>query len=77
LVSFIGFLAIISISLGILNLLPIPVLDGGHLMLYLIEWIKGSPLSEQKQQTAQKIGIITLLMLMSLAFFNDLTRLFG
>ncbi len=76
-ITFIGFLAMISISLGILNLLPIPVLDGGHLMLYLIEAIKGSPVSESMQQSAQKLGIMLLLTLMILAFFNDLTRLFG
>lgn len=76
-ITFIGFLAMISISLGILNLLPIPVLDGGHLMLYLIEALKGSPLSESMQQSAQKFGVILLLTLMLLAFFNDLTRLFG
>ncbi|AFJ01887.1 Membrane-associated zinc metalloprotease [Methylophaga frappieri] len=76
-VAFIGFLAMISISLGILNLLPIPVLDGGHLLLYLIEWVKGSPVSETAQLQAQKIGLIVLLLLMSLAFANDLSRLFG
>jgi len=77
LISFISFLAMISISLGILNLLPIPVLDGGHLALYFVEWIRGAPLSEQVQVQGQKIGVIVLLMLMFLAFFNDLTRLFG
>ncbi|MDT8370442.1 MAG: RIP metalloprotease RseP [Gammaproteobacteria bacterium] len=76
-ITFISFLAMISISLGILNLLPIPILDGGHLMLYLIEGIKGSPVSETLQQSAQKLGIMLLLTLMILAFFNDLTRLFG
>lgn len=76
-VTFIGFLAMISISLGILNLLPIPMLDGGHLMLYLIEWFKGSPVSEAVQIQSQKIGLILLLMLMVFAFTNDLTRLFG
>lgn len=76
-VSFLQMLAIISISLGILNLLPIPVLDGGHLVFYFIEAIKGSPLSVEAQVHAQKIGMIMLLSLMMLAFFNDLTRLFG
>lgn len=76
-VTFISFLAMISISLGILNLLPIPMLDGGHLMLYFIEWIKGSPVSEAVQIQSQKIGLILLLMLMVFAFTNDLTRLFG
>lgn len=77
LVSFISFLAMISISLGILNLLPVPILDGGHLLMYFIEWIKGSPVSESLQMQGQKIGLILLLMLMFLAFANDLTRLFG
>lgn len=76
-VTFVSFLAMISISLGILNLLPIPMLDGGHLMLYLVEWIKGSPVSEAVQIQSQKIGLILLLMLMVFAFTNDLTRLFG
>ncbi len=70
LMSFISFLAMISISLGILNLLPIPVLDGGHLAMYFVEWLRGSPLSEQAQLLGQKIGIVLLLMLMFLAFFN-------
>ena len=77
LISFISFLAMISISLGILNLLPIPMLDGGHLLMYFIEWIKGSPVSETMQVQGQKIGLILLLMLMFVAFANDLTRLFG
>jgi regulator of sigma E protease len=76
-ITFVGFLAMISVSLGILNLLPIPVLDGGHLAMYFIEWVKGSPLSEQMQNNGQKIGIFLLLLLMLLAFFNDLTRVFG
>jgi regulator of sigma E protease len=77
LISFVGFLAMISISLGLLNLMPIPVLDGGHLSLYLIEWLRGKPLSENVQLQLQKIGIVSLVLLMFLAFFNDLTRLFG
>jgi regulator of sigma E protease len=77
LISFVSFLAMISISLGILNLLPIPILDGGHLAMYLVEWLRGKPLSESTQLQGQKVGIILLLMLMSLAFFNDLSRLFG
>ncbi len=74
---FIGFLAVISISLGILNLLPIPVLDGGHLLFFIIEGIRGAPLSDQAQVQGQKVGLVILLSLMFLAFFNDLTRLFG
>lgn len=77
LISFVSFLAMISISLGLLNLLPIPILDGGHLAMYFVEWVRGAPLSEQAQLQAQKIGIILLLMLVFLAFFNDLSRLLG
>ena len=77
LISFVSFLAMISISLAILNFLPIPILDGGHLAIYFIEWVRGKPLSEQAQLQGQKIGILLLLMLMFLAFFNDLSRLFG
>jgi len=75
--SFLSFLAMISISLGILNLLPIPILDGGHLAMYFVEWVRGSPLSEQAQLQGQKVGMVLLLMLMFLAFFNDLSRLLG
>lgn len=72
---FLGFLAIISISLGVLNLLPVPMLDGGHLFYYLVEIFKGSPVSEQTEIIGQKIGIALLLCLMSIAFYNDLLRL--
>jgi regulator of sigma E protease len=75
--NFLFFLAAISLSLGILNLLPIPVLDGGHLLYYLIELIKGSPLSEQAQVAGQYFGLIALAGLMSLAFVNDILRLVG
>ncbi|MEO7557896.1 MAG: RIP metalloprotease RseP [Gammaproteobacteria bacterium] len=75
--SFLTFLAIVSISLGILNLLPIPLLDGGHLMYYLIEAVKGSPVSQNLQFVGQRLGIALLLGLTVLAFYNDLTRLFG
>ena len=74
---FVDFLALVSISLGVLNLLPVPILDGGHLLYYLIEVVKGRPLSEAAQYFGQRVGIVILLMLMSLAFFNDITRLFG
>jgi len=76
-VSFLGFMAIISISLGVLNLLPVPLLDGGHLMYYTIEFIKGSPMSEEAQLFGQKIGIALLGGLMFLAVFNDLSRVFS
>jgi regulator of sigma E protease len=77
LTPFLSFLALISISLGVLNLLPIPLLDGGHLMYYLIELVKGSPVSAAFEATAQRIGIVMLLLLMGLAFYNDLARLLG
>jgi len=76
LAAFLGFLGIVSVSLGVLNLLPVPVLDGGHLLFYLLELVKGSPVSEAAQLLGQKIGIALLLALMSLAFYNDLVRLF-
>lgn len=74
---FLNFLAIVSISLGILNLLPIPVLDGGHLMFYVVEMVKGSPVSEETEMTGRMIGIFILMMLMGLAFYNDIMRLAG
>jgi regulator of sigma E protease len=75
LVSFLSFLAVISVSLGVLNLLPIPMLDGGHLFYYLIEMIKGSPVSEAFEMRGQQVGIVLLALLMSLAIFNDIQRL--
>ena len=77
LTPFLSFLALISISLGVLNLLPIPLLDGGHLMYYLIELVKGSPVSEAFEIAAQRVGIAVLFMLMAVAFYNDLARLLG
>ncbi len=77
LASFLKFLAIVSVSLGILNLLPVPILDGGHLLYNMIEWLQGKPLSEAAQQVGQQLGIVLLLLLMSVAFYNDLSRLFG
>ena len=65
----------ISVSLGVLNLLPVPMLDGGHLMYYLIEIVKGSPVSQKFEEMGQQIGIALLFMLMSLAIFNDIQRL--
>jgi regulator of sigma E protease len=72
---YLNFIAIISISLGILNLLPIPILDGGHLLFFTIEWIKGSPVSESIQLIGQQIGIVLLGSLMCLAVYNDIWRL--
>ena len=74
---FLFFLGIISLSLGILNLLPIPVLDGGHLLYYLIELVKGSPVSEKVQLTGQYVGLAALFSLMGLALVNDILRLVG
>jgi regulator of sigma E protease len=74
---FLEFLAIVSISLGILNLLPIPILDGGHLVYFAVEAVKGSPPSEQAQYLAQHVGIILLVGLMGLAFYNDIAKLLG
>lgn len=73
--SFLNFLAYLSISLGILNLLPIPVLDGGHLLYYLIEAIRGKPVSERTQVVGLKVGMTLMLMLMLMALYNDLARL--
>ena len=73
---FVGYLALISISLGVLNLLPVPLLDGGHLLYYLAELIKGSPVSDRAFEVGQRIGMAVLAMLMALALFNDLSRLF-
>jgi regulator of sigma E protease len=74
--TFIGYLALISISLGVLNLMPIPLLDGGHLMYYLAEIIKGGPVPDRVLEVGQRIGVAVLAMLMALALFNDLSRLF-
>ena len=73
---FVGYLALISISLGVLNLLPIPLLDGGHLLYYFAELIKGSPLSDRAFEIGQRIGMAMLAVMMALALFNDISRLF-
>ena len=73
--DFLNFLAYLSISLGVLNLLPIPVLDGGHLLFYLIEWARGRPLSERVQGWGVQIGISLVVGVMLLALVNDLGRL--
>lgn len=75
LVYFLSFLALISVSLGIFNLLPIPVLDGGHLVYYIIEWVRGKPVSEQVQEIGLRVGMILLFALMALVVFNDIARL--
>ena len=73
--NFIGFIALLSISLGVLNLLPIPVLDGGHLLYYVIEFITGKPVPERIQVWGLQIGMFLIVSIMLLAFYNDLTRL--
>jgi regulator of sigma E protease len=75
LTPYLAFLALISISLGVLNLLPIPLLDGGHLMYYAVEVVKGSPLSERVMELGQRVGLAVLLCLMAFAFYNDINRL--
>ena len=75
LVDFLGFMALLSVSLGVLNLLPIPVLDGGHLMYYLIEAVKGSPVSENVQMIGYRIGLFLVMGLMLFALYNDVLRL--
>lgn len=75
--AFFSLLALVSLSLGVLNLLPVPVLDGGHLLYYLIELVKGSPLSEAVQNFGQRVGLAVLVLLMGLALFNDFNRLLG
>ena len=76
LVYFVYLMAILSISLGVLNLLPIPLLDGGHLVYYTVEMISGKPVSLRIQLFAQQIGIIILFGIMILAFYNDFLRIF-
>jgi regulator of sigma E protease len=75
--SFVGFLVLISLSLGFLNLLPIPILDGGQIVFQLAEWAKGSPLSARTQALGQQLGIALLILLMGVALFNDIARQLG
>lgn len=75
--SYLGFIALISVSLGVLNLLPIPVLDGGHLVYYAVEAIRRRPLSDQVMAITQKAGLLLVVFMMALALFNDFTRLIG
>jgi len=74
---YLGFLALVSISLAVLNLLPVPVLDGGQVVFQLLEVAKGAPISMKAQMLGQKVGIAMLVALMGFAFYNDITRLFG
>lgn len=75
--AFFSFLALVSVSLAVMNLLPVPVLDGGHLLFTAIEMLKGSPVSERVQLLGQKFGLTFLALLMGLAFYNDISRLIG
>ena len=75
--SYLEFLALVSISLGVLNLLPVPVLDGGHLVFYTAEWIRGKPLGERIQNIGLRFGLALMMLMMAIAFFNDITRLLG
>jgi regulator of sigma E protease len=75
--SFLQFLVIVSLALGFMNLLPIPILDGGQIVFQAIEWLKGSPLSERFQTISQQLGVALLVLLMGVALFNDITRQFG
>jgi regulator of sigma E protease len=75
--SFLNFLVIISLALGFMNLLPIPILDGGQILFQAIEWLKGSPLSERFQTISQQLGVALLVVLMGVALFNDITRQLG
>ncbi len=75
--AFLDFLVLISLSLGFLNLLPIPILDGGQIVFQLVEWVKGSPMSERAQAFGQQVGIALLILLMGVALFNDIARQFS
>jgi regulator of sigma E protease len=75
--QYIRFMALVSISLGVLNLLPIPVLDGGHLLYHAIEVVRRRPLTERAMEIAQQIGLSILFVLMAFAFYNDMNRLFS
>ncbi len=74
---YLGFLAVVSIGLGVLNLLPLPMLDGGHLMYYLFEAVTGRPVSDAWLDRLQRGGVAIVLMMMSLAIYNDVARLMG
>jgi regulator of sigma E protease len=73
--SYLSILALLSISLGVLNLLPIPVLDGGHILFYTIEWLKGSPVPQWAQNIGYQIGLVMVVCLMFFALYNDIGRL--
>ncbi len=74
-VDFVNFMGLISVNLAVLNLLPVPILDGGHIFFFLIEAILGRPLSLKKIELAQKVGLVAILSLMVVVFYNDIMRL--
>jgi len=74
---FLGFLVLVSLALGFMNLLPIPILDGGQVVMQAIEWLKGSPLSERAQVAGQQVGIALVVLLVGIALYNDIARQFG
>ena len=76
LTSFFFFVAILSVNLGVLNLLPIPVLDGGHLLFFLLEWVRGRPVGPKHRERAQQVGVFILILVMIYAFYNDIARFF-
>jgi len=75
--AFLSFLVLISLALGFMNLLPIPILDGGQIVMQAVEWLKGSPLSERVQAVGQQLGIALVVLLLGLALYNDISRQFG
>jgi regulator of sigma E protease len=75
-VNFLAFVALLSVNLGVLNLLPVPILDGGHLAFFLIELLTGRPIARRTREIAQQVGIVLLVSLMMLAFYNDIARMF-
>lgn len=75
-VNFLAFVAFLSVNLGVLNLLPVPILDGGHLAFFLIELVIGRPVSKRAREIAQQVGLVLLISLMMLAFYNDIARMF-
>jgi regulator of sigma E protease len=75
--AFLSFLVLISLALGFMNLLPIPILDGGQVVMQAIEWLKGSPLSERVHAAGQQVGIALVVLLLGLALYNDISRQFG
>ncbi|OYW90146.1 MAG: zinc metallopeptidase RseP, partial [Alishewanella sp. 32-51-5] len=75
LIAFLSFMALISVNLAVINLLPLPILDGGHLMYLVVELIRGKPVSERAQEIGFRFGALVLLMLMGIALLNDISRL--